>query len=283
MFQGHDISAIALSSFVQIAPVEELAKLGAALLLVWKSPQFNEENDGVVYVGASAVGFALLENVMFVTENGMGTGILRAFTAIPLHVFTGVVMGLHVGKARFAESSADRTSLLGRGFLFAWFFHGLYDTLALSRSGLGLLLLPLVAGLGAFGILTLRKGRRLSLLRWGTRDKAPATAPTVAAQGGGAADLEPPAQLLDPASHAARRHAHRWVPVVGRIVLAVSGLFWALLLIGLLQPSLRGEVGAGILGGVLLTFIPIGLGVLLEVHWHRHGPRAAASGQATDA
>ena len=53
------------------------------LLFVWGNPNFNEENDGVVYVGASAIGFAVLENIAYVVQNGIGTGVLRAMAPLP--------------------------------------------------------------------------------------------------------------------------------------------------------------------------------------------------------
>ena len=101
-FHAGGLAGAAAASFIQVAPVEELCKLAVVLLFVWKNPNFNEENDGVVYLGASAIGFALLENIAYVVDKGIGTGVLRAFTAIPLHVFTAVVLGLFVGRARFS-------------------------------------------------------------------------------------------------------------------------------------------------------------------------------------
>jgi RsiW-degrading membrane proteinase PrsW (M82 family) len=235
----------AMTAFVQVAPVEELCKLGVVLLFVWRNPNFNEENDGIVYVGASAVGFALLENVTYVVRNGIGTGIVRAFTAIPLHVFTAVVMGLHVGRARFAASGARRNLLVLQGFAIAWFFHGLYDVLAMSESGLPILLLPVLAGLLAFGIMALKRGRRLSLLRWG-----------------GGVPVEPV-----PERHAPLR-APRWMPVISRILLAGCGLVWLLLILGLLTET-DGEGGFIALGGLIITFLPLSVGVVLEVVYHR--------------
>ncbi|HET6487684.1 MAG TPA: PrsW family intramembrane metalloprotease, partial [Spirochaetia bacterium] len=197
-FAGH-----AAVSFVEVAPIEELCKLLVVLLFVWGNPNFNEENDGVVYVGASAIGFALLENVLAVAQHGLGTGLLRAFTSIPLHVFVGVVLGLNVGLARFARTPQRRDLRILWGFLLAWFFHGAYDTFALSGTELVILLLPLLAGLAAIGVAALRRGRLLSLLRWRGVVRAPA----------------PPHQ----------RRSHRWMPIVSRTLLGGCLFFWIVL------------------------------------------------------
>ncbi|MCX7030019.1 MAG: PrsW family glutamic-type intramembrane protease [Spirochaetes bacterium] len=280
LFGMPGMAGAAAVAFVQVAPVEEACKLAVVLLYAWRKPAFNEENDGIVYAGASAIGFALLENVIYVARLGLGAGAARAFSAIPLHVFTAVLVGLPVGRARFAVSRAARNSLVLRGFALAWFVHGLYDMLALSGSALALLLLPFLAGLSTFGVLVLKKGRRLSLARWGG---APATAapeaailPPAAVEVAEAAataagsDAEPPVALasLRPAP------THRWMPVVSHVLLAASALFWILLVAGLWFTETGAESGSAVLGGVMLTVIPVSLGVILEGAWQKRRRRA---------
>ena len=260
LFRAPGLAGTAASSFLQVAPVEELAKLGVVLLFAWGQPAFNEENDGVVYVGASAVGFAVLENIIYVVQNGFGTGVLRAFTAIPLHVFTAVIMGLAVGRARFAATGKARVALVLGGFLIAWAAHGAYDTFAGAGNALVLLLLPLLGGVAAFGIVALKRGRRLSLLRWGK----------VAA-----ADVPPPRRADVPPPRRADVKAHRrWMRVVARILIGAVIGFWALLVLGI--ASDRSGAADAIAGGVLLTILPAGLAVLLEVGWRRERRRLAA-------
>jgi protease PrsW len=247
-FQGTGLAGAAAASFLQVAPVEELAKLGVVLLFAWGRPSFNEENDGVVYVGASAIGFAVLENITYVASNGFGTGVLRAFTAMPLHVFTAVVMGLFVGKAKFAVGRYAQGSLVACGFLAAWAFHGAYDTLAFSGGALMLLLLPLLGGLAALGIVSLRRGRVLSLLRWT----------------GAAAE---PGPVVRPAG----AKGHRWMPILSRCLLALCILFWVLLAVG--SAGEAGGFGETAVGGVLITVLPLGVAVVTEAAWQRRRRR----------
>jgi RsiW-degrading membrane proteinase PrsW (M82 family) len=264
---GHaGLLGAAAVSFLQIAPVEEAAKLAVVMLFAWRKPAFNEENDGIVYLGAAAIGFALLENVIYVVQFGLATGAARAVSAVPLHVFTGVLAGLHVGLARFASSRALRIRLVLRGFALAWFVHGLYDTLATSGSALALLVLPLVAGLAAFGIVALRRGRRLSLARWGPGPSAADEAAGAEAAAESAAGL--------PAAGPRPDRTHRWMPAVARTLLAASALFWLLLIAGLWFSEAEAEPGAAVLGGLMLTIIPVSVGVLLEAAWQKRRKRA---------
>jgi RsiW-degrading membrane proteinase PrsW (M82 family) len=298
LFHAPGLLGAAASSFIQIAPVEELCKLGVVLLFVWQNVQFNEENDGIVYVGSSAIGFALFENILYVVQKGIGTGVLRAFSSIPLHVFTGIILGMYVGRAKFTSDSRARTLLIIKGFALAWLFHGLYDTFAQSGNALALLLLPLLAGVSSFGIVTLRKGRRASLLRWtGTADtdrpgpvaKAASTGeltsstnPSHFADASQTRDVSPVADVVStsmvPQNPAPiRSKAPVWMAVISRLLLAACAGFWLLLVIGFAFPDSPQGAGDAILGGILLTFIPGCLGVLLEVGYRK---RKKALGRA---
>jgi len=272
LFHAPGLPGAIASSFIQIAPVEELCKLGVVLLFVWRNPQFNEENDGIVYVGASAIGFALLENILYVAQKGIGTGVLRAFTSIPMHVFAGIILGMYVGRAKFTTNETARTLLILRGLVLVWFFHGLYDTFAQSGTALALLLLPLIAGVSGFGIVELRKGRAASLLRWTGRTGADKPGPTARVT---------PSELsaVVPQSVSAVGHkAPVWMAVISRLLLAACACFWILLVIGLAFPDTPRGAGEAILGGILLTFIPGFIGVLLEVGYQK---RKKALGRAS--
>jgi len=45
--------------------------------------------------------------VMYVGQGGLGVAALRAFTAVPGHALTGVIMGAYVGGAKFGRPGAS--------------------------------------------------------------------------------------------------------------------------------------------------------------------------------
>lgn len=126
------INAFALAAFW-----EELLKFTAMKLASWKHPSFNYRFDGVVYGVSAAVGFAVYENIMYVAQYGVQTAIARAFTAVPLHAFCGVFMGVFYAYAK-------KAAILGnnRGKMFfnilalvvPMLIHGIYDTFAFMRT-----------------------------------------------------------------------------------------------------------------------------------------------------
>lgn len=123
--------------FLVIGIVEELGKYLVTVCTTWKNREFQHSYDGVIYMVCASLGFAILENILYVASGGIGTGILRAFTAIPLHCTVGVIMGALYAKGREAAYAGDRAGMIG---FMAWayivpvFIHGLYDYLVMAAS-----------------------------------------------------------------------------------------------------------------------------------------------------
>ncbi|HLP46595.1 MAG TPA: PrsW family glutamic-type intramembrane protease [Candidatus Kapabacteria bacterium] len=260
IYSADKIIDAVITSFIQVALFEELAKLSAVFLVAWKNENFNEENDGIVYVGASALGFAMLENVFYVLTHGLGVGIMRAMTAMPLHCFTGVSMGYYVGRAKFAPTGYERKKLLLKGFFLAFFLHGLYDALIFTQTPAALLILPMVAGVTVFGFKFMKKGRALSMA--GNIPAAAVSAPSAAS--GETGSQQELLRRLDPKNQL-------WKIILSRTLLVAGGLFWVLLLLSFVDNTEKvpSEIAEVILGGIFLSFIPIMTGLILEISYYR--------------
>lgn len=117
--------------FIFVAGSEELGKFVVMKLRTWNSPEFNFTYDAVVYAVAASLGFAALENVLYVfTSGGFSTAILRALTAVPGHAVFGVFMGLHYGAAKRAATRGDSRTAdreLRKAYLVPVLLHGFYD------------------------------------------------------------------------------------------------------------------------------------------------------------
>ena len=94
--------------FFIVAISEELAKYVLLRKRTWRSPEFNCQYDGVVYAVAVSLGFALWENISYVTMYGFGTALIRAVTAIPGHACFGVFMGVFYGLAKSNDYIGNR-------------------------------------------------------------------------------------------------------------------------------------------------------------------------------
>ena len=78
-----------------------------------------------MYAVFVSLGFAAVENVLYVTGSGFSTGISRAITAVPAHAIFGVTMGFYFGMARFFER--ERMQFKAKALLYPILLHGIYD------------------------------------------------------------------------------------------------------------------------------------------------------------
>jgi len=118
---------LVIGCFFVIGPAEELAKFLVVRFYSYRQRDFDEPMDGLIYASAAALGFASLENVLYVFDfqtgalhwNALG---LRSLLSLPGHVMFSVQWGYALGRRRFDPSYPTLSRLVGAALL-----HGLYD------------------------------------------------------------------------------------------------------------------------------------------------------------
>ncbi len=141
LWQPHWLLRLMITAFFT-ALSEEVVKFTALMLFLFPSRYFDEPLDGIVYSVMIAMGFATTENILYALEYGLGTTILRAFTAVPAHLVFAVMMGYFVGAARF--SSHRRNRMLLWAVLSAFAAHSIYNFLIVQKIYEGLVVLAVV-------------------------------------------------------------------------------------------------------------------------------------------
>ena len=131
-----------ISAFLIVAPTEEFFKYLSIRIKAFRSPEFNEVMDGIVYGVSGAIGFATLENIFYVFERGFAIGVARAFLTVPLHAMTGVIIGYYMGRKKMNPES--KKHYMGTGLIIAILFHGLYDFVLFTQMILSLLVIPII-------------------------------------------------------------------------------------------------------------------------------------------
>lgn len=141
------------------AVVEKALLLAVVLLVAWRHRAFNQMIDGVVYAVSAALGFAMVENFLFLTQwvpanvsggaadfaRMLGTvSLLRFLLTTSLHVFSVGVCGYVLGMARF--STRSRVLMIAGGLLLAVLMHAAFD-IALLRG----YVFPMIASVALFG------------------------------------------------------------------------------------------------------------------------------------
>ena len=121
----NDIKDTLLSAFIFVGLVEEWSKYLMVRGYAFPKPEFDEPLDGIIYSVMVSMGFATLENIGYVMEHGMGTAIARMFLSVPAHASFAVIMGYHLGKAKFA--GPNRLFMIITALFWASFWHGSFD------------------------------------------------------------------------------------------------------------------------------------------------------------
>lgn len=122
-------------AFFSAALPEEGAKLLMLWLLLRNNPYFDERFDGIVYAVCVGMGFAAVENVLYLFSNydsWLSVGIVRALFAVPGHFFDAVIMGYYYSHYHFGtrRNPATKALILAAPVVA----HGIYDGILFSYS-----------------------------------------------------------------------------------------------------------------------------------------------------
>lgn len=121
-----------LASFVGAALIEELLKYTVVRIIAFRN-YCCDPRSIIVYACSAAAAFATVENILYVGTGGFGTGVMRAFLAIPLHCSTGVLIGTSIARRKFMEKyDSDHVAY---ALLLPILIHGSYDFIAFASTG----------------------------------------------------------------------------------------------------------------------------------------------------
>lgn len=151
-FELFGVIGLTLGYFIIVGPIEETVKWLAVRVYAYRTDAFQTVVDGVVYGAMAGVGFAAIENLLYIIifsvetstagiavqeQEAVAIATQRAFVG-PGHVIFSAWAGFYLGLAKFNQPK--RGPIVVKGLLIAAFIHALYNTLVTT--------LPL--SLGAF-------------------------------------------------------------------------------------------------------------------------------------
>lgn len=129
------IGASAFTAFVVAGLTEEFFKREVVLRGVYLNKAFNEKLDGIIYAVFAALGFATVENIMYVFVNysvNPYVGIARGIFSVPTHVLLGVTMGYYLSLAKFSANYQSERLYLRKALLVPAILHGFFDFILLT-------------------------------------------------------------------------------------------------------------------------------------------------------
>lgn len=133
MLDDNPLAQAFKQAFFSASLPEEVAKLLMLWLLLRNNPYFDERFDGIVYAVCVGMGFAAVENVLYLFSNydsWLSVGIVRALFAVPGHFFDAVIMGYYYSHYHFGtrRNPATKALILAAPVVA----HGIYDGILFS-------------------------------------------------------------------------------------------------------------------------------------------------------
>ena len=97
-----------VENFFCVALVEEGFKFLVLVLVTRKNRHFNSLFDGIIYSVFVSLGFAALENVLYVLQFGWMNALIRGVLSVPGHMFFAVFMGWYYSLWHMADLAAGQ-------------------------------------------------------------------------------------------------------------------------------------------------------------------------------
>ena len=132
-----NISDCFILAFFVIALVEEGYKFLVLLVSCWKNKEFNYRYDAIVYSVFISIGFATLENILYVQSSSYNVALWRGVISVPAHAFYAIASGFFLGFAKENSIKHNRGKMilfLFLAFLAPVLLHGIFDFLLLTEN-----------------------------------------------------------------------------------------------------------------------------------------------------
>ncbi|KAF1679805.1 glutamic-type intramembrane protease PrsW [Bacillus mexicanus] len=151
-------------SFLSSGFLEESLKWFILMVSVYPHAHFDEHYDGIVYGASVSLGFATLENILYLIGHGVEHAFVRALLPVSCHALIGVIMGFYLGKARFSADKA-RVKWLILSLAVPSLLHGSYDFILTALSNWIYYIFPFMLFLWWFGLRKAKKARTVNMMQ----------------------------------------------------------------------------------------------------------------------
>ncbi|GEK57920.1 hypothetical protein CHL76_05920 [Marinococcus halophilus] len=123
------------AQYTQAAVLEEGIKFFLLYTFVLRFAPIKNTYDGVIYGLSLSLGFASLENILYLIANGIETAVTRALLPVTVHALLGVIMGYYAVSAKRASRHGRRLFSFFLALAIPLIFHGLYDYILSASLG----------------------------------------------------------------------------------------------------------------------------------------------------
>ncbi|MDW7667912.1 MAG: PrsW family glutamic-type intramembrane protease [Bacillota bacterium] len=147
---------IAYQAFIVAGFSEEFMKRLVVNKVAYYNKYFDEKLDGIVYAVFSALGFATVENIIYVVfrfSDVESVGVYRAILSVPAHMLFAVTMGYYLSLAKFSKTEIEKRFYYKKSLTAPMILHGTFNFILMSGNGfLMIFFLPFVVYLWSINI-----------------------------------------------------------------------------------------------------------------------------------
>ncbi len=149
--QEHVLTNGFLHNTLFTGALEEFFKWLVLLVFLYNNFEFDDAYDGILFGASVSLGFATVENILFLFTFGLDTAFIRALLPVSSHALFGVVMGYYFGRLKFAAGDR-RHRYLVLAFVFPFLLHVTYNAILEIHDLWLYLMIPFMLFLWWFGL-----------------------------------------------------------------------------------------------------------------------------------
>jgi RsiW-degrading membrane proteinase PrsW (M82 family) len=149
------IFGILFRSFIIAGLVEEFMKRLVVMKFAYNHPAFDEKLDGIIYCAFAALGFAAIENILYLTSyfgEMPSVAFYRAIFSVPGHMLFAVTMGYYLSLAKYSQSPAMGRNYYSKSLLYPVLLHGTFNTILSLDLPILLVFVPFIVFLWVYNM-----------------------------------------------------------------------------------------------------------------------------------
>lgn len=151
---------ILFQSFIVAGLTEEYMKRRVVMKTAYRHQAFNEKMDGIIYCAFASLGFAAVENIMYLISYFQDTpevAFYRAVFSVPGHMLFAVTMGYYLALSKYADSPVLNRKYYKNSLLYPVLLHGTFNTILSLNLPILLVFVPFIGFLWIYNMKKLNK------------------------------------------------------------------------------------------------------------------------------
>ena len=151
---------IIFQSFIVAGLTEEYLKRKVVLKFAFRHPAFNEKMDGIIYCAFAALGFAAIENILYLFKffpSDPSVALYRGIFSVPGHMLFAMTMGYYLALSKYADNPGSARKYYTKSLIYPVILHGTFNFILYTGVSLLFVFIPFIIFLWVYNIKKLNR------------------------------------------------------------------------------------------------------------------------------